>query len=373
MVEWTSLKYSNTQAGFRMGTTVAGAATGEHADIQLVDDPIKPLDAPGDRVQGVGIERVLSWWDETMSTRMVDPKTSRRVIIMQRLHENDLAGHVLASGGYTHLCLPMEAEKSCVVTVPHRCSMELDGKGAPTPATEISYKDKRKPGELLWPKRFPAEVLETRHTEMGPRASAAQDQQRPVPAGGGIFKREWVQYWTAKPKGGEIIQSWDMAFKGTDSSDYVVGQVWMRDGANFYLLDQWRKKATFSETCLGVLSLTAKHPRAVRKLIEDKANGSAVMDMLQSKVAGMKPVNPMGGKVARANAVEPLWAARNVFVPDPKIAPWASEFVDELVTFNGDPARHDDQVDAMTQALSFFLENSTDSYRKAISQWTSTM
>jgi predicted phage terminase large subunit-like protein len=367
-VEWTSTKYSNDKAGFRMATTVGGAATGEHADIQLVDDPIKPLDAPGDRLQSKSIEEVINWWDETMSTRMRDPKTARRVIIMQRLHENDLAGHVLASGGYTHLCLPMEAERSCVVSVPHRCSMPES-----VEPTELGFRDPRPEGVLLWPSRFPAEVLEVRHKEMGPRASAAQDQQRPVPAGGGIFKRDWVQHWTKKPARGEMIQSWDMTFKNTADSDYVVGQLWQRDGADFYLLDQWRAKATFSETCKAVISFTAKHPRAIRKLIEDKANGTAIMDMLKNKIPGMVPIEPLGGKIARANAVEPLWAAGNVWIPDPERAPWVHDFIEELVTFNGDPGRHDDQVDAMTQALAYFTERSTDTYRKAIGQWTSMM
>jgi len=177
-----------------------------------------------------------------------------------------------------------------------------------------------------------------------------------------------VKFWTALPKaqGRQVIQSWDCAFKGTDDSDYVVGQVWMKLDGNYYLVDQVRGQMGFAATCRALLALSAKHPRAVRKLIEAKANGDAVIDAMKAKISGLVAVNPEGGKVARANAVEPLWEAGNVFLPDPVRAPWVNDLVEELVSFNGDAGRHDDQVDAASQALIYLHGRSTTGYREAM-------
>jgi len=366
--DWSASSYRNDRAGFRFAVTVGGSATGEHADRQLVDDPIKPLDARGARVDSTKLEVCREWWDETMATRVVDPATATRVIIMQRLHEADLSGHVLDSGSYVHLNLPMRYEPRCAVTIPHACSLRETGKGEPSRPTPTGYKDPRQEGELLWPERFPESVLETRKEELGSRGVAAQDQQRPMPAGGGVFQRDWLQYWLAQPKGRgvQLIQSWDCAFKGLTDSDHVVGQVWARRGGEYFLLDQIRDRMSFSATCKAIVAMSAKWPKATRKLIEDKANGSAVINLLQKKIPGLIPINPEGGKVSRAHAVEPIWESGNVWIPDPSLARWVSDFVEEIVTFNGDPGRADDQVDAMTQALVYLYKNSVDRYAQAM-------
>lgn len=366
---WSSIEYRNLQGGFRFATTVGGGATGEHADHQLVDDPIKPLDARGARVDSAALQVCLEWWDETMATRVVDPQRSTRTIIMQRLHERDLSGHCGSTGDYVHLNLPMRGERSCVITVPHSCSLATNDKGEELPPTPIGYKDTRQEGELLWPERFPEDVLQERKKELGARGVAAQDQQRPVPAGGGIFKREWVKHWTQFPKGrgATMIQSWDCAFKGTADSDFVVGQVWVRLGADFYLIDQVRAQMDFSGTAKAVETLSAKWPRAIRKLIEDKANGPAVIAHLKNKLPGLHPVNPQGGKIARANAVVPLWECGNVWLPPPNERyGWVHDFIEEVVTFTGDPGRPDDQVDAMTQGLVHLAESTASTYVEAL-------
>jgi predicted phage terminase large subunit-like protein len=364
--DWGATRYSNSVGGFRLAVTVAGGATGEHADHQLVDDPIKPLDARGARADSAALGACIEWWDETMTTRVVDPAQSTRTIIMQRLHDRDLSGHVLATGDYVHLNLPMRYEPRCVVSVPHACSLKDDAKGTLTPATPTGFKDPRREGELLWPERFPESVQAERKKELGSRGVAAQDQHRPMPTGGGIFKRDWIRYWTAFPKGkgAQMIQSWDCAFKGTDDSDFVVGQVWVKYDGGFYLIDQVRGQMGFSATCHAVIALSAKWPKAVRKLIEAKANGDAVIDALKRKVPGLIAVNPEGGKVARANAVEALWESGNVFLP--ASAPWVHDVIEEIVSFNGDPGRHDDQVDAMTQALVYLHGRTVGTYRDAM-------
>jgi predicted phage terminase large subunit-like protein len=368
--DWSSIRYSNSKAGLRLATTPGGAGTGEHADIQLVDDPIKPMDASGARADSASLAACIEWWDETMASRVTDPATARRVIIMQRLHDRDLSAHAL-NAGYDHLCLPMVATRKCVVKVQHPCSMAQNAKGEETPPTALGYKDERKPRELLWEKRFPLKVVKARRKEFGSRAWAAQDQQRPSPAGGNIFKRDWVQYWRSIPRRRvEIIQSWDCAFKGLDDSDYVVGSVWLRKDADYYLLDQVRDRMSVSGTCKAILSLSAKWKKARKKLIEDKANGPAVITLLKKKVPGLIAVNPQGGKVARAHAVEPLWESKNVWLPDPTLPgkAWVHDFIEEVVSFNGDPGREDDQVDGMTQALIYLHAKTAAQYKKAMEQ-----
>jgi predicted phage terminase large subunit-like protein len=147
----------------------------------------------------------------------------------------------------------------------------------------------------------------------------------------------------------EMVQSWDCAFKDLETSDFVVGQIGGRVGPNFLLLDQVRGRMDFPATVKSVRHLSAKWPYTLGKLIEDKANGSAVIQVLAHEMLGILPVNPEGGKIARAAAASPLLEAGNVYLPHPQYAPWVTEFIEESATFpNG---AHDDQVDAMTQAL----------------------
>ena len=151
-----------------------------------------------------------------------------------------------------------------------------------------------------------------------------------------------------------MIQSWDCAFKDTASSDYVVGQVWGRIGADKYLLDQVRGRMDCPTTIRAVKRLSEKWPKAVAKLVEDKANGPAVIAMLRHEVEGLIAVNPEGGKEARAHAVSPQIEAGNVYLPHPDTATWVDGFVEENAVFPNGP--HDDQVDATTQALLRFTK-----------------
>jgi predicted phage terminase large subunit-like protein len=147
----------------------------------------------------------------------------------------------------------------------------------------------------------------------------------------------------------KLLISWDMAFKGTEDADFVVGQVWGKQGARRYLLDQPRGRMGFTDTLRAFRELAAKWPQALEKLVEDKANGPAVIDSLKAAVSGIIHIEPDGSKTARAHAVTPLFEAGNVFIPHPQTCPWAGEFVAELLQF---PAgAHDDQTDAATQAL----------------------
>jgi predicted phage terminase large subunit-like protein len=345
--EDSSRIFHTNEGGFRLITSIAGGVTGEHAHIQVVDDPLKPLEVTGSlAISKTALERVLTWWTDTMSTRMVS-KHSARVIIMQRLHMGDLAGEMLRRGGYEHLCLPMRYEPK------RRCMTSL---GEPDPRTEE--------GELLDPERYPEEAVATLEEELGPRGTAAQLQQDPTPASGNLFKRKQFNYYTKRPPCTQMLQSWDCTFKDLETSDFVVGQVWGIFEGDYYLLAQRRGRFSVSTTCAEIKKMTKRFPKAVSKLVEDKANGPAVVTLLKKKVPGLKLVNPLGGKEARANAVEPLFDAGNVYLPDPSIAPWIKEYEEEMVAF---PAGlHDDQVDATTQALNELYKKSIDRLKAAM-------
>lgn len=303
-----------------------------------------------------------------MSTRVNNPKTSAMTVVMQRCHQRDLSGHLLEQGGWEHLCLPAEYE-------------------GPTRATSIGFADPRQEhGELLWPERFGPEEIQTLKRSLGSYAAAGQLQQRPSPAGGGIFKRHWFRYW--QPRGANLpavivqlsdgttqsivaieapdpvddqIQSWDCAFKDLDTSDYVVGQAWARKGSMYLLRDQVRARMDCPATVKAVREMSQKWPKTYAKLIEDKANGSAVIQMLGQEIPGLLPVNPMGGKTVRAQAVSPLVEAGNVYLPHPEYAPWVNDLIEECAAFpNG---AHDDQVDAMTQAILRWNQPQEETFR----------
>ena len=296
------------------------------------DDPHDTNQAESEPIR----KATIDWWDGTMTTRFNDLETGQAVIIGQRVHEEDLTGHLLAQGGWEHLCLPGEYEpkRQCVVR-------------------STGWKDWRKEeGELLWPDKVGPRAIEALRKALGEYRFAGQIQQRPSPAEGGQIKRSWWQFYRERPKlesFDEIIQSWDMAFKRTRDSDYVVGQVWGRIGANKYLLAEDRARRNFPETIKAVLSMSAAWPQTYAKLVEDKANGPAVIDTLRQRVEGLIAVNPEGGKEARVAAVSPQIQAGNVYLPDPSTASWVDAFIDECASFP--TGAHDDRVDCMSQAL----------------------
>jgi predicted phage terminase large subunit-like protein len=328
--------FQNLQGGWRFSTFVNGPITGRHPDGKVVDDPIK---AKG--LTQLALEGVVEFW-KSWSTRGADPAKTRNVVIMQRLHDEDLVGYLKRQGGFTELRLPMryEAKKPCITNI---------GSWGGDPRTTD--------GELLMPSRFPEAVVSRLEKDLGPQAAAAQLQQNPVPDQGNIFQKEWFKRWKQAElpaKWENLIQSWDCAFKGTSSSDYVVGQVWGQSGPNYYLLDCVRKKMGFSETLEAIRALTQRWPEAMVKLVEDKANGPAVVETLSKELSGIVPVNPEGGKVARANAITGLYKAGNVFHPDPGSHIWVPDHEEELLRFPF--GANDDSVDSGTQALLYLYK-----------------
>jgi predicted phage terminase large subunit-like protein len=323
--------FRNTLQGERLSLHV-GSGTGFRGEGMLVDDPIKAADAHSK----VKRAETIRWWDETMSSRLNDMETGWRVVIMQRLHEEDLSGHVLRQGGYEHLCLPAEFD-------PKRRSR-----------TSIGWEDPRsRAGELLFPAKFSAPVLARARIELGSNGFAGQYQQVPVGDTGNVFQAEWFRRYRAPPASfDELLQSWDLTFKATKGTDFVAGQVWGRKDTSYYLLDRVCDHMSYMQARQAMRDLSAKWPKTSAKLVEDKANGPAIIDDLRNVLSGLVPVHPEGSKIARAHAVSPLVEAGNVFIPEPDVAPWVHDWLQQVAHFPH--AENDDEVDAMTQALRRF-------------------
>lgn len=338
-------RYENDSTGHRICTSPSSSATGEGGNRIVVDDGHNVKEAQSDTQRG----QVIEWWEQTMSTRRNDPKKDARIVIMQRLHEADLAGHCIEKG-YEHVCLPLmfEAEH------PHKSN------------TTLGFVDHRtKEGQLLMPERIGLPEVAQMMLDLGTYGFTGQMQQRPAPSEGGILKKGWFERFRAEPSLHDmdrVITSWDASFKGSDGSSsrraeleavknlsFVVGQVWGIRGANSWLLAQVRGQWNIKKTMDEMLELRKLWPMATAHLVENKANGPAIETLLKDTIPGLLLVEPRGSKIQRAYAVAPYCEAGNVHIPLPGYAPWVGEFLHEIVTFPF--ARHDDQVDAMTQAL----------------------
>lgn len=359
----TKENYENDKTGQRIATSVSGIGVGAGGDFIVTDDANNTEEIESEVMR----QNVLDWWDHTMSTRGNDPKTVVRVVIQQRLHEQDLSGHVLEQGGYTHLMLPMRFEKD------RRCVTFFGGK---------TWQDPReKEGDLLWPERFGDKEIAELEKRLGSYMAAGQLQQRPSPAGGGMLKTHWWRYW--RPRGVKmdpvavkmpdgtvaqveaielpdkfdtVIQSWDMALKEEKTSDYVVGGVLGAKGANRFIVDLVRDRMDLPKTLVAVRQLSARYPNALTKLVEDKANGPAVMQSLHNQIGGFIAVNPLGNKLSRAAAASPMLESGNWYVPHPQLYGWVNDFIGECSGFP--KAQFDDQVDMWSQGAARLL-NST--------------
>ena len=355
------------------------------------DDPIKIEEADSDAVRTAAHRYI----DQVFLGRMNDPRGSRVVGIAQRTHHDDVTGHLLRESSlpWVHLKLPTEYDPRAVMDI-HEVS-------------PIGWKDPRThKGELLWPSRFTAEVIEQTKVTLGPHGYSAQHQQDPSPLEGGIIRREWWRFWVPRglqpetraallapirskegieyppavelpdfktdDRGGgdELLQSWDASFKDEAGQvrkgrppDPVSGGCWGRAGAQCFLLDRVNERMDIVALVQAIRDMTTRFPKAVKKIVEDKANGPAAIAILRREVGGLIPASPQGSKVsrvmtaassskdsdARAMSMVALLAAHNVYVPHPAIAPWVWDYIEEHAAFpNGS---HDDDVDMTSQAL----------------------
>jgi predicted phage terminase large subunit-like protein len=328
-------RFENSQTGYRIATSVDGALTGEGGDIIVIDDPHNVREAESSAVR----EGVLEWWDQAMQSRLNDPKTGAFIIIMQRVHEKDLTGHILANElgqEWDHLCLPARYEI-----------------GHPTPTvSSLGFNDPRtEEGELLWPERIDEPTLQNLERSLGSYASAGQLQQRPMPKGGGILRAEWWVPWD-KPDLPEIeyvIQSWDTAFSTKEKTSYSARTTWgvfkSRGQTNAIVLDMWYDRVTYPELRrIAQEAYNSYEPDAV--LIEKKASGQSLIQDL--RVAGVPVIEylPDRDKEARAHASSALLEDGRIYFPSDK--KWAKNLIDICAAF---PAtENDDIVDTCTQA-----------------------
>jgi len=345
-------KWFNTDGGGVYATATGGQITGfgagsvqdpekefEFAGAILIDDPLKPDDARSDTLRSKPNER----FNNTIKSR-TNSKDTPIIVIMQRLHEDDLSGFLLNGGSefeFVHINLP---------------GINEDGP---------SEFDPREKGEALWKAKHDEEDLE-RMRISDANMFAGQMQQRPAPAEGNIFKN--FNYYTELPR--DIVfrvHSWDFTFKKSKHSDYVVGTCWGRNSeGDFYLIDLIRAKMSFTESLEAIKLFSIKHTyNAI--LVEAKANGEAVIDSIKKEIKKVIPINPTASKEERAEVIAPNFEAGNVFLPSPTIAPWIDDYVNELKVFpNG---KNDDQVDSTTQAIEYlekrgFQSKLSDVYRK---------
>ncbi len=329
-------EFENNHHGMMFSTSVGGAITGNGADVIIIDDPQNPIMANSE----VERQNSIDFFKNTLQTRLNDPKTGAFIIIMQRLHENDLTGYILSEDlGYTHLCLPAEAPKRTVITFPKT------GK-------EIV----REEGDILNPGRFDGEVLASLKKSMGSLQYAGQFQQVPAPAEGVIFKREWLTnfYTDGAIPVTQDIQSWDMAFTKSEGSAKVAGFVMGRRGADIYIKDLVNDKMTFTESVAAVRTLSGKWKKARAKVVENKANGPAIVDLLKKEIPGMVEFNPKGSKEERAISVTPYFEAGNIHFPDPKTHPWVDDLIRDLLMFP--KGTYKDTTDALVQGILYLMD-----------------
>lgn len=332
------MRYDNDKGGYRIATSVDGGLTGEGGSVILVDDALNAKEAVSEATRLAMVE----WWDQAMSTRLNDPKTGAYVIIMQRLHEEDLTGHILANNHeeWEHLCLPAryESDRHCV--------------------TSIGWEDPRTvDGEILAPERFDDAALRSLEVSLGPYGAAGQLQQRPMPRGGGIFRREWWQDWEEKtfPACEYIVASLDPAYTEKQENDYSALTVWgvwrnAHDVPKLMLMSAWHDRLPL-HALVEKSAATCKRFKVDRLLIESKASGISVAQELRRLYAGdgwgVQLIDPKRqDKVARAYAVQSLFSDAMIYAPD---RTWADLLKDEAASFP--KGMHDDLVDSMTQAL----------------------
>lgn len=328
-------EFKNDHHGMMFSTSVGGRLTGEGGDVIIVDDPQNPLMANSATER----EASIAFFKNTLQTRLNDPKKGAIIVIMQRMHEHDLTGYILSEQlGYEHICLPAEAPERTVIHFP------ISGR-------EVI----REEGDLLNPGRFDKEALEGLKKSMGSAQYAGQFQQTPAPAEGLIFKREWLgNFFKTAPHQNMLIQSWDMPFTKSEGSAKCAGIVIGRNGASIYIFDMVNDKMTFTESVAAVRTLTGKWPKARAKVIENKANGPAIVDLLKKEIPGMVEFNPKGSKEERAISMTPYFEAGNIWFPDPETHPWVHDLINDLLIFP--KGQYKDTVDALVQGILYLMD-----------------
>jgi predicted phage terminase large subunit-like protein len=325
----TELEVVTTRNGFRLATSIDGTLTGRGGDILIVDDPLKPIDAFSDSKR----ERVNHFFNHTLQSRLDDKKTGAIIVLMQRLHPDDLTGTLLRDSPdeWTVLSLPAIAE--------HEQEIQIG---------DNQY-HVRRVGDLFHAEREPQSVLDSLRSQLGPNTFSAQYQQTPIPAEGVMIKREWPQRYDKLPKrepSDDVLQSWDTASKDGGQNDYSVCTTWLHHDNKYYLMHVLRGRFNYPALKAQAIS-HAKAYEPDKVLIEDAGVGTALAKEMQDAGLSAIAVKPDHDKRTRMSIQSAKFASGQVFLPAD--AAWLADLEAELFAFPD--GRHDDQVDSISQAL----------------------
>lgn len=344
--------FLNSYGGRRQTTSTGSKVTGRHAHIIIIDDPVNPEQTESE----VELPKSIRYYKRTLRSRLIIPEVAMFWVVMQRLHEEDLTGYILHNEKekYLHICLP--AENRDWVNPPHLREKYVNG--------------------LLFEQRFSQDMLDEM-AKSDPYTHAGQYLQLPSPEEGGIFKRQNWRFWL--PRGvhlpdykvrvgieevscpsvelptsfDDVINSWDFTFKEKEVNDYVSGHPIGSAGANFYFLGEYHKKTDFAGSCSAMTTMREQYPLSSETIIEDKANGSAIISEFRDIITGITAVPSHGTENTRikANVVSKAQSTGNVILPHPHLPGmgWVKDFIDEYAAYPN--AKHDDRVSSGCQGI----------------------
>jgi predicted phage terminase large subunit-like protein len=332
-VKETGLELVTTKGGSRYAVSVGGSLTGRGGDLIIVDDPLNAAEAQSEAAR----KKTIGWFTGSLLQRLNDKGQTPVIVMAQRLHEDDLPGHLLRTSEWKLLSL-------AAIATDHERIEVREG-----------VFHRRAPGEVLQPERESRETLERIRRDIGSLQFSAQYQQQPVPAEGNLVRREWFRQYDALPSHTattRLVQSWDVAAAIGDSNDYSVCTTWLVSAGQFYVVDVFRARLEYPALRRKVIELAERFsPQTI--LIEDAGFGLSLLQDLRTNLPAhmTQPlgVKPVGTKSERLVAQTAKIEAGHVHLP--KEAPWLSDFLNEMLAFpNG---RHDDQVDSVSQFLNW--------------------
>lgn len=329
-------EYMTTERGRRFATSVGGSSTGRGGDFLIVDDPHNPLQAESDQQR----QKAIDWYDKTFSTRLNNKKTGGIVIVMQRLHQLDLTGHLLEKGGWEHLKLPAECEKRTVITVG-------------------SFEKVREEGDLLHPEREGRVELDRAKKDLGEFGYSGQYQQNPVPVGGGVIKKQWARWYKELPRQvRRLIHVWDTGFKDKQQNSYSALTIWQEADTGYYLREAWRDKLLYPDLKAMVKTFYDRDkPHAV--VMEEKASGIALIEEMRRSGVPIIAVQAEQDKILRGQLTTPLWESGQVNLPDPSLGhEWLHDYLTEIFMFP--KSAFDDWFDSTSHALNYLRGQAGD-------------
>jgi predicted phage terminase large subunit-like protein len=327
----TDSEIQTTLRGRRYATSIGGTLTGRGGNLIIIDDPLKPSDAVSD----VSRQRVIDWYGNTLSTRADDKQSARTVVVMQRIHVEDLVGHLLeTNAGFEVLNLPAVAQSTVTYELGH------------------GRTHTREQADLLHPAHEPVEVLRAIKKSMGSMLFSAQYQQAPEPAGGKIIKKKMLRDYSAVERRptDRIVLSWDIALSEQETGHYSACVVLLNRGDLYYVLEVIRGKFPFDKLKDKIIEVKERYGKAAL-VIENAPISHGLIQSLREKHINVVDITPDRDKQSRLISQIDLFVGGSVLLP--KDAPWLDDFVSELLSF---PGRHDDQVDALTQGLAWRRE-----------------